>query len=987
MKRITLLAAAWLICGLSTAFAQGVQTGTLRGVVKDQQSLPVPGVTVTVTSPALQGSRQTVTDAQGSYVLALMPAGLYDAKYELSGFSTTSRSIVLPLGLTAEQNITLRPSGVTETVNVVATAAPFASPIVGANFLHQEIEALATPRTLEGIAQLSPSVNENSTNSGQMVVNGAMAFDNIFMINGVDVNDNLFATPQSLFIEDAIEETQVLTAGITAEYGRFTGGVVNAITKSGGNNFSGSGRVNFVDPAWTTATPFEVTKGTASTAHPALLQERYEGTFGGPIVKDRLWFFSSGRYQNVNTPVTLPQTGVALPSQNQNKRFELKLTGTVMPGHTIAGGFLNNSTSLTNNSGLQSFVIDPHSEVNRSEPNDYYYANYKGVFGNSTLVEAQYSQRHFQFLNDGGTSTNILDSPILSLSCACVYNAPYFDASDPENRNNRQLTGSVSNIWRLGGRHETKIGYEWFRSQRTGGNSQSSTSYVFNADFATNADGTPTVDSTGRPIPVFVPGSSYLDYYPAIRGAVLNVDNHSAYMQDHWTIGDRLSADIGARYEHVKAASTGEIISVDTSRVVPRLGVAYDVKGNGDQVIHVTYGQYSGRYDEAQIGANSPVGNPPDIEPTYQGPAGQGYNFAPGFNIANYPVTSANAAVSDPTQNIKMDPNLKSPLVHEFTASFGTKLFNSRGYGEVSYVARITHDLIEDYQTLQTGVTNVLVNGISAGLFTNKLISNAPNDQVYRQYQALVFQSRYRITSNWSVNGHDTVQLQNYGNYEGEATNQPGNTSFIGNYPQAFNAARNFPFGNLQNFERNRLRLWSVYNWGMGSRGNLSLSGLWRLDSGLAYSIVARNQALTAAQAAILTAAGYPDGPGAAGNEVFFTGARGDQTFAGYGLFDMSVNYDVPVVRSLRPSVKFDVYNLFNNEKLIAWSTSVTQNKAAGVDNLGLATGYTQSSTFGTATGNTVTNLYNGNINVFPLAFAGGQAGGRTIRVAVGFRF
>ena len=79
-----------------------------------------------------------------------------------------------------------------------------------------------------------------------------MAFDNIFMINGVDVNDNLFATPQNLFIEDAIEETQVLTAGISAEYGRFTGGVVNAITKSGGNMFSGSGRVNFLNPAWTT---------------------------------------------------------------------------------------------------------------------------------------------------------------------------------------------------------------------------------------------------------------------------------------------------------------------------------------------------------------------------------------------------------------------------------------------------------------------------------------------------------------------------------------------------------------------------------------------------------------------------------------------------------------------------------------------------------------------------------------------------------------
>ena len=81
-----------------------------------------------------------------------------------------------------------------------------------------------------------------------MVINGAFAFDNIFMVNGVDVNDNLFAQPQNLFIEDAIEETQVLTSGISAEYGRFTGGVVNAITKSGGNTFSGSGRVNFLNP-------------------------------------------------------------------------------------------------------------------------------------------------------------------------------------------------------------------------------------------------------------------------------------------------------------------------------------------------------------------------------------------------------------------------------------------------------------------------------------------------------------------------------------------------------------------------------------------------------------------------------------------------------------------------------------------------------------------------------------------------------------------
>ena len=999
MKHLTLFFAAWLVLGVAAlGFAQGVQTGTIRGQVKDQQGLAVPGVTVTVTSPALQGPRTAVTDMQGFYTFPALPAGTYKVTFELSGFATVTQTTDLLLGLTVEQNVSLRPAGVTENVQVVAeTPAPIATPVVGENFKHDEIDLLATPRTIEGIAQLAPAVNENSPNTGQLVINGAFAFDSIFMVNGVDINDNLFAQPQNLFIEDAIEETQILTSGISAEYGRFTGGVVNAITKSGGNTFSGSGRINFTNPSWTTATPFEVTQGIDATAHPNTLNKSWEGTFGGPIVKDRLWFFGSARYASLNNTATLAETGLVLPTNDLNKRGEIKITATPAQNHTIQGGYLDDPRTRTNNSGLQSFVIDPHSEANRSNPNYYYYTNYRGVLGSNLLVEAQYSQRHFQFLNDGGTSATfgpsvsptdlVANSPILSVDqCACVYNAPYFDTSDPENRNNRQVTGSVTNFWDLKGRHETKAGYEWFRSQRTGGNSQSATEYVFSSDFLANAAGAPVLDSTGRPIPVFTPGVSFLDYYPAIKGAVLNVDNNSAYVQDHWTISSNWSADLGARYEHVKAASTGNIISVDNNRIVPRLALGYDVKGNGDHVIHVTYGMYSGRYNEAQIGANSPVGNPADIEPTYQGPAGQGYSFGPGFNLANYPVTPSNASVSDPLQNIKMDPNLKSPLVNEFTTSYGANLGGGRGYASSSYIFRKTTDLIEDYQTLSTGFTNVIVNGISAGLFTNKLYMNAPSDQAWRQYQALVFQSRYRINNNWNINGHYTVELQNEGNYEGEATNQPGNTSFIGNYPEAFNATRNFPVGNLQDMQRHRIRIWSDYHILLGRAGDLSVSGLWRFNSGLVYSIAARNQNLTATQASIIAAAGYPDVPSTAGNEVFF-GGRGTQTFPSYALFDASFNYNIPVAGSLRPWVKLDIYNLFNNEKLIAWNTTVTQNKAAGVDNLGLATTYTPSKAYGTATGNTVTNLFNTAIPAYPLAYGTALPGGRTVLLSVGFRF
>ena len=924
-----------------------------------------------------------MTNNLGLYTITALPAGDYEIKFELSGFDTITQKTTVPLGLTIEQNVSLRAAGVSQTVQVVAeTPAPIATPVGGANFKHEEIEALATPRTIQGIAQLSPAVTENSPNTGQIVINGAFAFDSIFMVNGVDINDNQFAQPFNLFVEDAIQETQVLTSGISAEYGRFAGGVVNAITKSGGNVFSGSGRINFQNPSWTTATPFEVSRNAAATAHPDKLQKSLEGTFGGPIVKDALWFFSSGRYAAIDSTTTLAQTGVVLPSNDNNKRGEIKLTGTI-GNHTIQGGYLNDPRKRTNNSGIQSAIIDPHSEVDRENPNWYTFFNYKGVYKTSTLVEGQYSDRRFSFKGDGGLGNNLVtDSPFRCLSITCVYNAPYFDATDPTRRNNRQLTGSVTKFLNAHGRHEVKAGYEFIRSQDVGGNSQSPTSYVFFADFAANAAGLPLLDSTGRVIPTFVPNETFLVNFRALRGAAINIDTQSLYVQDHWAMNGRWSADLGARLEHVKALSTGDILTVSTNRVMPRLGASYDVRGNGDHIVHLTYGQYGGRYNERIIGHNSPVNNPVEIDALYQGPAGQGYNFAPGFNLANYPVNSQNASVSDPTKNVFVDPKTTTPITHEVTTSYGLNLFRGRGYAEATYIYRKSRNFIEDFLTIQGGTTEIIVDGISAGLFTNQKFTNS--DLPHREYQAMTFQSRYRLSNRWTVNGHYTVQLKNDGNYEGEASNQPGNTSMIGDYPEAFNAARSYPDGRLQDFQRHRLRIWSIYDFDMKRAGDVSVSGLWRVDSGLVYSLAARNQPLSATQRSILVAAGYPDAPTT--QNVFF-GPRGSEQFKGYGLFDLDVSYNIPVFRTLRPWIKFDVYNLFNNQKLIAWNTTISQTASSPKDNLGLATAYTPGSTFGTATGNTVTNLNYSGINSYPVAYNGAPPGGRTILVYAGFRF
>jgi outer membrane receptor protein involved in Fe transport len=974
----TLVAAVALASVGTETAAQGIQYGTIRGTVTDPQALPIPNVTVTATSPSMQGVRTTATGPDGTYSILQLPSGTYALTFETTAFSPAKRTTAILLGLTVEQNVQLRTAGVTEQIQVIATApAPIASATVGANYKHDEIDALPTQRTLAGIAQLAPGLTENTPNVGQVTINGAYSFDNVFMLNGVDVNDNIFGSPQNLFIEDAIEETQIITAGITAEYGRFTGGVVNAVTKSGGNAFSGSFRTSFSNPSWTKPTPFETCDPAVTTAgcqkaaaRPDVLQPTYEATLGGPILKDRLWFFGATRYAKISTSGSLPISNLANTQTDTNKRGEVKLTSTLMQNHTIQGGYLTNARAQTNRPSF-AFTIDTNAIGDRTLPNWYGFANYRGVLRSNLLAEAQYSQRKFGFRGYGGTSTNIVDSPIRDLNLGrWHYNAQFFDAADPQNRNNAQLTGNVTYFVQGAGRHEFKSGYEFFRSQLIGGNSQSATGYVFGADWAEDASGAPMLDSDGRLLPVFTPGETEILNWIPSRGATLNVDNQSVYLQDHWLINNHWSADLGFRYEHVKSEATGGFIGVDTNGFVPRLAIAFDPGANGKNVIHGTYGHYSGRYNEAQIGANSNVGHPDLVLGIYAGPAGQGRSFTPGFTAANYVTVLGQF----PTANIFLDDDLTSSIVKEFTLTYGADLMNGRGYAEASFIARKTSHIIDDTVTLANGVTHVVQRGLDVGTFTNVIYRNL--DIAKRQYQGLLFQGRYSIRPRWMVNGHYTLQIKNDGNNEGEAANQPGVTSGMGDYPEILTADRTFPDGHLSVFQRHKLAVWSIYNLGLGKMGAAMVSGLWRVNSGTTYSLVATGQPITEIQKAFISA--YPDQPSP--QSVYF-GERGSQVFKGYAVFDLGLGYDVPVFKTLRPYVRFDVYNALNNQKQIEWSTTVSQDPNSPKDALGLATGYLKGSSFGKATSS----------QNFPIPFTGdGNApftGGRTYRVAVGFRF
>jgi hypothetical protein len=374
---------------------------------------------------------------------------------------------------------------------------------------------------------------------------------------------------------------------------------------------------------------------------------------------------------------------------------------------------------------------------------------------------------------------------------------------------------------------------------------------------------------------------------------------------------------------------------VDTDTWVPRLAATYDVHGDGRLVVQSTYAHYSGKYSEAQFGGNTNVGNPSRVDGVYIGPAGVGRGFAPGFDPDNYLVYGGEF----PTANVFFEDGLSAPLTKEFTASVGTQI-GQRGYAKALYVKRGMGNFVEDFVTLDNGFTYVPDADIT---LTNLIYRNS--DAPQRDYQGVSLIGRWSFTDRWSVNGNWTLQLENDGNFEGEGQNTPGISSVLGDYPEVFDASRHYPSGRLNDFQRHKIRLWTIYNVGMGWAGNADVSLLYRYDSPLTFSYSATRVPLSATQRSL--GAAYPDLPT---DQTLYFGERGAGEFEASHIFDLGVNYGIPVFRTLRPFVKFDFFNLFNANPLTTFDTTVRVDPNSPRDALGLPTGYIEGSNFGKGT-------------------------------------
>ena len=222
MKTAVRMLAVVAAVGLAplSAVAQ-TTTGTLSGQVVDSANLPVPGVTVTVQSPTLQGLKTTTTSDHGDYVVPFLPAGDYVVTFELMGFEKVEKRVRLAVAANEPLNVKLGPAAVDEQVTVIAEAkADFTqTSTIATSYTASAIDKLPVARDLNGAVLLAPGTTDNGP-GGNIMIAGAPSFENLFLVNGVVVNETLRGSALPLYIEDAIEETKTSIGNVSAEYGR-----------------------------------------------------------------------------------------------------------------------------------------------------------------------------------------------------------------------------------------------------------------------------------------------------------------------------------------------------------------------------------------------------------------------------------------------------------------------------------------------------------------------------------------------------------------------------------------------------------------------------------------------------------------------------------------------------------------------------------------------------------------------------------------------
>ena len=214
--------------------------------------------------------------------------------------------------------------------------------------------------------------------------------------------------------------------GCPPDIGRFGGGVINVITKSGGNNFSGSFRDTLSNDDWRSLVPKREGDPFANDTKADKVVPIYEYTAGGPVARDRLWFFCAGRMQTQSINRQLVITNIPYVFEDKSQRYEFKATYSLDPNHRFQGAYTKVSRDVTNNTFNVTQSMDIASLEDRSQPEDLFTINYTGVLAPNFFIEGRYSQRNFTFVGSGSKFTDPIKGTLLVDPSGRRYNSATF---------------------------------------------------------------------------------------------------------------------------------------------------------------------------------------------------------------------------------------------------------------------------------------------------------------------------------------------------------------------------------------------------------------------------------------------------------------------------------------------------------------------------------------------------------------------------------
>lgn len=958
----------------TTALAQS-QTGSLRIAVTGENGAALGGATVTVSSPDSLVTRSGVTAADGRVRIAgLSPATNYTVAVSAPGYSDFSAANVavvtgrdLSVGYVLAGASTASASTVDDIIVTGASlaAVDVTSATVSTTLTLDVVEGLPTGRNYQSYLQLIPGVKPSnggnpSSRSGVNYsdVNGAIgsSTDNLYYLDGVDVTDPVTGTFGANFNSEIIQEQQVIVGGVPAEYAGGSGLISRVVTKSGSNEWHGSLNYYFQNDGLV-AEDKNSTSGGFSTYDSAF-------TLGGPLIRDRLWFFGSYQKKNREDEVLNVDTGQILRSVESDQDYLFgKLTWQATDDDRLTLTYFSDPTEI---SGQNSAAIINRRDYAREQGGDKFKFDYQRTWGD--LIFNAYYFSHESELTDTAVDSSIRD------------NVTYANA-DTSTLEQRQLGGRGINFEEHRDREEYGVNAEYFLDTRWGshtfkagavftqndysqtdsvpggvtyaslapryagttlGNYRRAASPTFagwsarsitSTDYSafllpalsanararsildTNGDGQISAAEADALVFNSTAGNPYnnVNVYRSVRAAdapyTVSTEGVSLYLQDTWTMG-QLTVNAGVRaekWEHF-ASDGSEIASFDWA-VAPRLSVVYDLFGDGRSKVFGFAGRY---YDPIRADMTDFAGaltGPVNQEQVYVGNAAGGEWIT--FRVRG----PGDAAIA---------PSTKTPYTDEFMIGGSTTIGNSIGLS-ATVTHRVTEDIMEDYDLgLYSDPTCTPAacgaNGVAypGSLFylpysyfgyqtapnTNYVIGTLAGGR--REYTGLeLVATKYR-TDNWFGQVSYT-----YNKAEGNS-NSDGNADFQGDWIALDPRAPNIWGPQAGNIEH-QFKAYAAYEFDFG----LEVSGVFNWNSGSLYTPA------DVVQARYLPPMSDGYEFGGVTDTYVLPGFVGSEKNPSYYTFDMRFKYshDLPIGEA---EFFLDVFNVLNQQS----ATGVVANRA-----------------------------------------------------------